>query len=133
MVAWEAKKPLVLEEIEVAPPREGEIRVKILYSALCHTDVYTQSGQDPEGKFPCILGHEGAGVVESVGKVWKIEVFLNYLVDLQGVTDFAPGDHVIPVYVPQCYECNFCKNPKTNLCQKIRVSQGNGKIIIENH
>ncbi|KAI6189996.1 S-(hydroxymethyl)glutathione dehydrogenase [Aphelenchoides bicaudatus] len=111
MVSWEAKKPLSLEEVEVAPPKEGEIRVKILYSALCHTDVFTQSGADPEGKFPCILGHEGSGVVESIGK---------------GVTDFAVGDHVIPVYVPQCRECDFCKNPKTNLCQKIRITQGQG-------
>jgi S-(hydroxymethyl)glutathione dehydrogenase/alcohol dehydrogenase len=113
MVAWETAKPLSLEEIEVAPPKEGEIRVKILYSALCHTDAFTLSGNDPEGNFPCILGHEGSGVIESVGK---------------GVTEFALGDHVVPVYVPQCRECDFCKNPKTNLCQKIRITQGAGKM-----
>lgn len=97
--------------VEVAPPRAGEVRVKVLATALCHTDVYTLSGQDPEGKFPCILGHEGAGVVESVG---------------EGVTSVAPGDHVIPLYTPQCRECKFCKSPKTNLCNRIRATQGIG-------
>ncbi|CAD5224817.1 unnamed protein product [Bursaphelenchus okinawaensis] len=111
MVAWEPKKPLSLEEIEVAPPKAGEVRVQILYTALCHTDVYTQDGHDPEGRFPSILGHEGAGVVESVGN---------------GVTEFEVGDYVIPVYVPQCRECDYCKHPKTNLCQKIRITQGQG-------
>lgn len=110
-VAWEAKKPLTLETVEVAPPKSGEVRIKILYSGVCHTDAYTLSGCDPEGLFPVILGHEGGGVVESVG---------------EGVTDVQPGDHVIPLYVPQCGECKFCKNPKTNLCQKIRVTQGQG-------
>ncbi|OWA51224.1 Alcohol dehydrogenase class-3 chain H [Hypsibius exemplaris] len=110
-VAWSAKKPLSLETVEVDPPKAGEVRVKIKSSGVCHTDAYTLSGEDPEGIFPVILGHEGAGVVESVG---------------EGVTDFKSGDHVIPLYVPQCYDCEFCKHPKTNLCQKIRVTQGKG-------
>lgn len=110
-VAWEAKKPLSIETIEVAPPQAHEVRIKVSYNAVCHTDAYTLDGHDPEGLFPVILGHEGAGIVESVG---------------EGVTEFKTGDHVIALYVPQCRECNFCKNPKTNLCQKIRVTQGNG-------
>lgn len=110
-VAWEAKKPLSIEEIEVAPPQKGEVRVKILATGVCHTDAYTLDGHDPEGLFPCILGHEGGGIVESVG---------------EGVTDFKAGDHVIPLYIPQCYECKFCKSPKTNLCGKIRLTQGKG-------
>jgi len=110
-VAWEAKKPLTIEEIEVDPPQAHEVRVKILASGVCHTDAYTLSGEDSEGVFPVILGHEGAGVVESVG---------------EGVTDFVPGDHVIPLYIPQCKDCKFCKSPKTNLCQKVRTTQGKG-------
>lgn len=110
-VAWEAKKPLVIETIEVEPPKEGEVRIKIHGTGVCHTDSYTLSGQDPEGLFPCVLGHEGGGIVESIGK---------------GVTKVAPGDHVIPLYIPQCGECKFCKSPKTNLCSKIRVTQGKG-------
>uniref|UniRef100_A0AC35UHN4 S-(hydroxymethyl)glutathione dehydrogenase n=1 Tax=Rhabditophanes sp. KR3021 TaxID=114890 RepID=A0AC35UHN4_9BILA len=110
-VAWEAKSPLSIEEIQVAPPKAHEVRIKVLFTAVCHTDAYTLDGHDPEGLFPCILGHEGAGIVESVGDC---------------VTGFAPGDHVIPLYVPQCKECEYCLNPKTNLCQKIRISQGNG-------
>jgi S-(hydroxymethyl)glutathione dehydrogenase/alcohol dehydrogenase len=110
-VAWEAKKPLSIETIEVAPPKAGEVRIKILYSGVCHTDAYTLGGFDPEGAFPVVLGHEGGGVVESIG---------------DGVTNVQPGDHVIPLYIPQCGECKFCKNPKTNICQKIRVTQGNG-------
>ncbi|PIO74650.1 S-(hydroxymethyl)glutathione dehydrogenase/class III alcohol dehydrogenase [Teladorsagia circumcincta] len=110
-VAWEAKKPLSVEDIEVAPPQAHEVRIKILYTAICHTDAYTLDGHDPEGIFPVVLGHEGAGVVESVG---------------EGVVGFQPGDHVIPLYVPQCKECEYCLNPKTNLCQKIRIPQGNG-------
>jgi len=110
-VAWEANKPLSIETVEVAPPRAGEVRVKILSTGVCHTDAFTLSGSDPEGIFPSILGHEGAGLVESVG---------------EGVTSVKPGDHVIPLYCPQCHECKFCKNPKTNLCQKIRVTQGKG-------
>lgn len=110
-VAWEAKQPLSLETIEVDPPKAGEVRIKIVSTSLCHTDAYTLSGADPEGKFPCILGHEGGGIVESVG---------------EGVTSFKPGDYVVPLYTPQCGECKFCKSPKTNLCNKIRDTQGQG-------
>lgn len=110
-VAWEAKSPLKIEEIQVEPPKAHEVRVKIHATGVCHTDAYTLSGIDPEGLFPSILGHEGAGVVESVG---------------EGVTAFKPGDHVIPLYTPQCKECQYCKNKKTNLCQKIRLTQGRG-------
>lgn len=110
-VAWEAKKPLTLETIEVGPPRAGEVRIRIKSTAICHTDAYTLSGIDPEGLFPCVLGHEGAGIVESVG---------------DGVTSVTIGDHVIPLYVPECRECKFCKSGKTNLCQKIRSTQGAG-------
>ncbi|KAK2090717.1 NAD/NADP dependent alcohol dehydrogenase [Saguinus oedipus] len=106
-VAWEAGKPLSIEEIEVAPPKAHEI----IATAVCHTDAYTLSRADPEGCFPVILGHEGAGIVESVG---------------EGVTKLKAGDTVSPLYIPQCGECKFCLNPKTNLCQKIRVTQGKG-------
>ncbi|XP_050430676.1 alcohol dehydrogenase class-3 [Adelges cooleyi] len=112
-VAWEAKKPLSIEDIEVAPPKENEIRVKIIATAICHTDAYTLDGLDPEGSFPCVLGHEGAGIVESVGP---------------SVQGFQPGDHVIPLYIPQCGECKFCLSPKTNVCSKIRLTQGQGKM-----
>lgn len=110
-VAWMEKQPLSFEEIEVAPPKAHEVRIKIVATALCHTDAYTLDGLDPEGNFPCVLGHEGSGVVESVG---------------EGVTEFQPGDHVVPLYIPQCGDCKFCKSPKTNLCGKIRVTQGKG-------
>lgn len=110
-VAWEAGKPLSIEEIEVDPPKAGEVRVKITATGVCHTDAYTLSGKDPEGVFPVVLGHEGGGIVESVG---------------EGVTTVKPGDHVVPLYVPQCKTCKFCLNPKTNLCQKVRVTQGQG-------
>ncbi|XP_015174398.1 PREDICTED: alcohol dehydrogenase class-3 [Polistes dominula] len=110
-VAWKAKEKLSIEEIEVAPPKAHEVRIKIVNTALCHTDSYTLEGLDPEGIFPCILGHEGSGIVESVG---------------EGVTEFKQGDHVIPLYIPQCGECKFCKSPKTNLCSKIRATQGKG-------
>eukprot|EP01080_Neovahlkampfia_damariscottae_P011657 gene11657-4894_t len=110
-VAWKANEPLVIEDVEVAPPKKGEVRIKMLNCALCHTDVYTWSGKDPEGKFPVIFGHEGSGIVESVG---------------EGVESVKPGDPVIPVYVPECKECKFCLSGKTNLCQKIRITQGNG-------
>jgi len=110
-VAWEPKKPLSIETIEVGVPKAGEVRIKILATGVCHTDAYTLSGIDPEGLFPCVLGHEGGGVVESVG---------------EGVTRVKVGDHVIPTYVPQCNDCKFCKNPKTNLCSKIRSTQGKG-------
>jgi len=110
-IAWEPNKPMVMEEIEVLPPKPGEVRIKILFTALCHTDLFTLSGQDPEGLFPTILGHEASGIVVDVG---------------EGVESVEPGDHVIPCYIPQCRECEFCKNPKTNLCQKIRTTQGRG-------
>lgn len=110
-VAWAAKEKLSMETVEVAPPKAGEVRMKVVATGVCHTDAYTLDGHDPEGLFPCILGHEGGGVVESVG---------------EGVTHVAEGDHVVPLYVPQCYECKFCKSPKTNLCQSIRTTQGAG-------
>lgn len=110
-VAWEAKKPLTIETIQVDPPKAGEVRIKILHTGVCHTDAYTLDGFDPEGLFPVVLGHEGGGVVESVG---------------EGVASVKEGDHVIPLYIPQCGECKFCKSPKTNLCGKIRSTQGAG-------
>lgn len=110
-IAWEAKTPLVIEEVEVHPPKAHEVRVKVLSSGVCHTDAYTMSGEDSEGVFPVILGHEGGGIVESIG---------------EGVVGFAPGDHVIPLYIPQCKNCKFCFSKKTNLCQKVRLTQGKG-------
>ncbi|KAI8995167.1 chaperonin 10-like protein [Gaertneriomyces semiglobifer] len=110
-VAWEAGKPLSIEDIEVGPPKKGEVRLKVLATGVCHTDAYTLSGQDPEGLFPVIFGHEGGAVVESVG---------------EGVTNVQPGDHVIPLYTPECGECKFCKSGKTNLCSVIRNTQGQG-------
>ena len=110
-VAWEAGKPLSIEEVDVQGPKAGEVLVRLVATGVCHTDAYTLSGQDPEGAFPCILGHEGGGVVEEVGP---------------GVTSVKPGDHVIPLYTPECGECKFCTSGKTNLCQKIRVTQGQG-------
>ncbi|TPX34604.1 hypothetical protein SeMB42_g07299 [Synchytrium endobioticum] len=110
-VAWEATKPLSIEEVEVAPPKAGEVRIKLYATGVCHTDAYTLSGADPEGLFPVILGHEGGGVVESVG---------------EGVTSVAPGDHVIPLYIPECRNCKFCTSGKTNLCSIVRGSQGAG-------
>ncbi|WP_252728264.1 S-(hydroxymethyl)glutathione dehydrogenase/class III alcohol dehydrogenase [Alteromonas sp. C1M14] len=110
-VAWEAKAPLSIEEVQVAPPKAGEVRIKILATGVCHTDAFTLSGEDPEGVFPAILGHEGGGIVESVG---------------EGVTSVQVGDHVIPLYTPECGECKFCLSGKTNLCQKIRETQGKG-------
>uniref|UniRef100_UPI003513B412 S-(hydroxymethyl)glutathione dehydrogenase/class III alcohol dehydrogenase n=1 Tax=Limimaricola soesokkakensis TaxID=1343159 RepID=UPI003513B412 len=110
-VAWAAGEPLSIEEIEVAPPQAGEVRVRIIATGDCHTDAYTLSGDDPEGIFPSVLGHEGGGIVESIG---------------EGVTSVAVGDHVIPLYTPECGECKFCRSGKTNLCQKIRETQGKG-------
>lgn len=110
-VAWGPKQPLSIEEVEVMPPQPGEVRIKVIASGVCHTDAYTLSGADPEGVFPSILGHEGGGIVESVG---------------EGITTVAVGDHVIPLYTPECGECKFCKSGKTNLCQKIRATQGKG-------
>ncbi len=110
-VAFEAKRPLEIVEVDLEGPRAGEVLVEIMATGLCHTDKYTLSGADPEGIFPAILGHEGAGVVREVGP---------------GVTSLKPGDHVIPLYTPECRECDYCLNPKTNLCQKIRTTQGRG-------
>ncbi len=110
-VAWEAGKPLTIEEIDVAGPKDGEVLVRIVATGVCHTDAFTLSGADPEGLFPAILGHEGGGIVEEVGP---------------GVTGVRPGDHVIPLYTPECGQCNFCASGKTNLCQAIRVTQGQG-------
>src|ERR1051325_10111796 len=100
-VAWEATKPLVIEEVEVAGPKAGEVLLKISATGVCHTDAYTLSGKDPEGLFPAILGHEGAGVVVEVGP---------------GVRSLKRGDHVIPLYTPECRQCKFCLSRKTNLC-----------------
>ncbi len=110
-VAWEAGQPLQIEEVEVAAPKAGEVMVRIVATGVCHTDAFTLSGADPEGIFPAILGHEGGGIVEEVGA---------------GVTSVKPGDHVIPLYTPECRECAFCKSGKTNLCQAIRATQGQG-------
>tara|TARA_B100001057_G_scaffold240968_1_gene241314 strand:+ start:8341 stop:9447 length:1107 start_codon:yes stop_codon:yes gene_type:complete len=110
-VAWEAGKPLEIEELDLDGPKEGEVLVKIIATGVCHTDEFTLSGEDPEGIFPSVLGHEGAGIVVEVGK---------------NVTSVKPDDHVIPLYTPECRECNFCLNPKTNLCQAIRETQGQG-------
>ena len=110
-VAWEAGKPLEIEELDLDGPKEGEVLVKISATGVCHTDAFTLSGEDPEGIFPTVLGHEGAGIVVEVGK---------------NVTSVKPDDHVIPLYTPECRECNFCLNPKTNLCQAIRETQGQG-------
>ncbi|PRW60671.1 Alcohol dehydrogenase class-3 [Chlorella sorokiniana] len=110
-IAWEANKPLEVTTVVVDPPQAGEVRIKIVATALCHTDAYTLDGLDPEGLFPCILGHEAAGVVESVGP---------------GVTSVAPGDHVIPCYQAYCGDCMFCKHPKSNLCTSVRAFTGKG-------
>ncbi|MBD0865805.1 MAG: S-(hydroxymethyl)glutathione dehydrogenase/class III alcohol dehydrogenase [Rhodobacteraceae bacterium] len=110
-VAVEAGKSLEIMEINLDGPRTGEVLVEVKATGICHTDEFTLSGADPEGLFPAILGHEGAGVVLEVG---------------EGVTSLKPGDHVIPLYTPECRECEYCLNPKTNLCQKIRVTQGQG-------
>lgn len=110
-VAWGPNQPLKIEEIDLEGPKKGEVLVKLIATGVCHTDAYTLSGADPEGLFPVILGHEGGGVVEEVG---------------EGVTSLKVGDHVIPLYTPECGECKFCTSGKTNLCQKIRATQGQG-------
>ena len=110
-VAFKAGAPLSIETVDLDGPRHGEVLVEIRATGVCHTDAYTLSGADPEGLFPTILGHEGAGVVLEVGP---------------GVTSLKPGDHVIPLYTPECRECDYCLNPKTNLCQAIRATQGQG-------
>ncbi|AVX02789.1 S-(hydroxymethyl)glutathione dehydrogenase [Maritalea myrionectae] len=110
-IATKAGAPLEVTTVQLEGPRDGEVLVEIKATGICHTDEFTLSGADPEGIFPAILGHEGAGVVVEVGK---------------GVTSLKPGDHVIPLYTPECRECEYCLNPKTNLCQKIRSTQGAG-------
>jgi len=110
-VAFEAGKPLEIVELDLEGPKKGEVLVKITHTALCHTDAFTLSGDDPEGVFPAVLGHEGAGVVVEVG---------------EGVTSVKPGDHVIPLYTAECGECLFCKSGKTNLCVSVRATQGKG-------
>lgn len=110
-VAVEAGKPLEIMEVDLDGPRAGEVLVEIMATGICHTDEFTLSGADPEGMFPAILGHEGAGIVREVGP---------------GVKSVAPGDHVIPLYTPECRECEYCLHPKTNLCQAIRTTQGQG-------
>ena len=110
-IAFEAGKPLEIAEIELDGPRDGEVLVELKATGICHTDAFTLSGEDPEGRFPAILGHEGAGIVVDIGR---------------GVTSLKPGDHVIPLYTPECRQCEYCLNPKTNLCQAIRTTQGAG-------
>ncbi len=110
-VAFAAAQPLQIVEIDVEPPRKGEVLVKITHTGVCHTDAFTLSGDDPEGVFPAVLGHEGAGIVMAVG---------------EGVTSVKPGDHVIPLYTAECGECLFCQSHKTNLCVAVRATQGKG-------
>ena len=110
-VAWEAGKPLTIETVDLEGPKAGELLVEVKATGICHTDWFTLSGDDPEGLFPAILGHEGAGIVREVGA---------------GVSSLAVGDHVIPLYTPECRQCKFCLSRKTNLCQKIRATQGKG-------
>jgi S-(hydroxymethyl)glutathione dehydrogenase/alcohol dehydrogenase len=112
-IAWEAGKPLSIETVQLEGPRVGEVLVEIKATGVCHTDAYTLSGADPEGLFPSILGHEGAGIVVEVG---------------EGVTSLQQGDHVIPLYVPECRQCDYCLSFKTNLCQAIRLTQGRGMM-----
>lgn len=110
-VAWEAGKPLTIETVEIGGPKAGEVLVEVMATGICHTDAYTLSGLDSEGKFPAILGHEGAGIVRDVGA---------------GVTTLKPGDHVIPLYTPECRACKSCLSRRTNLCTSIRATQGQG-------
>ena len=110
-VAWKANSPLVIEEIDLQGPQHGEVLVRMVATGVCHTDLFTLSGDDPEGIFPTILGHEGGGIVEEIGT---------------GVTTLKVGDHVIPLYTPECGVCKFCLSGKTNLCQAIRSTQGKG-------
>jgi len=110
-VAWEPGKPLEIEQVELAGPKNGEVLLRVVATGVCHTDAYTLSGKDSEGVFPAVLGHEGGAVVEEVGP---------------SVTALKPGDHVIPLYTPECGQCKFCKSGKTNLCGAIRTTQGKG-------
>ncbi len=110
-VAWKAGDPLTIEEVDLEGPKKGEVLLRMVATGVCHTDAFTLSGDDPEGLFPAILGHEGGGVVEEIG---------------EGVTSVNVGDHVIPLYTPECGTCSFCTSGKTNLCQAIRATQGQG-------
>lgn len=110
-IAYKAGSPLVIETVDLEGPKYGEVLVENMATGVCHTDAFTLSGDDPEGAFPAILGHEGAGIVREVG---------------EGVTSVKVGDHVIPLYTPECRECDYCLHPKTNLCQSIRATQGKG-------
>lgn len=110
-IAWEAGKALEIEEVDVQGPQHGEVLIQIKATGVCHTDAFSLSGSDPEGIFPSILGHEGGGIVVEVGS---------------GVTSLSVGDHVIPLYIPECGVCRFCKSGKTNLCQSVRATQGKG-------
>ena len=110
-VAFKASEPLSIETVQLDGPRTGEVLVEIKATGICHTDAYTLSGLDSEGRFPCILGHEGAGIVVDVGP---------------GVTSVKKGDHVIPLYTPECRQCEYCLSQKTNLCQAIRDHPGPG-------
>ncbi|KAK9944099.1 hypothetical protein M0R45_009683 [Rubus argutus] len=113
-VAWEAGKPLVIEEVEVAPPQKHEVRLKILFNALCHTDIYFWEAKGQNPLFPRILGHEAAGIVESVG---------------EGVTELKPGDHVLPVFTGECKECVHCKSEESNLCELLRINTDRGTML----
>ena len=110
-IAIKAGSPLIIDEVDVEGPRAGEVLVEMKATGICHTDAFTLSGDDPEGAFPAILGHEGAGIVREIGK---------------GVTSLEVGDHVIPLYTAECRECDYCLHPKTNLCQSVRETQGRG-------
>ncbi|PHS35214.1 MAG: S-(hydroxymethyl)glutathione dehydrogenase/class III alcohol dehydrogenase [Robiginitomaculum sp.] len=110
-IAVKAGSPLIIDEVDVEGPQDGEVLVEIKATGICHTDAFTLSGDDPEGAFPAILGHEGAGVVREIGK---------------GVTSLKVGDHVIPLYTAECRTCDYCLHPKTNLCQRVRETQGRG-------
>jgi len=110
-VAFAAGEPLSIETVQLDGPQAGEVLIEVMATGICHTDAFTLSGDDPEGEFPAILGHEGAGIVREVGA---------------GVSSLKPGDHVIPLYTPECRECDYCLHPKTNLCQAIRSTQGQG-------
>lgn len=110
-VSYNSNEPIRVEEITVDPPKAHEVRVKIMYTGICHTDAFTLGGNDSEERFPCVLGHEGAGIVESIG---------------EGVTNVKVGDHVIPLFTPDCGECELCKSGKTNLCSSVRETQGKG-------
>jgi len=110
-ICWEPKQPLAVETVDLEGPKAGECLVRLAATGVCHTDAYTMSGRDPSGLFPCVLGHEGAGVVEEIGR---------------GVTTLKEGDHVIPLYIPECRNCKFCLSGKTNLCSALLATQGQG-------